>query len=296
MRDWGDLPYFLAVARSGSLRAAAAECGATHATVDRHLTALEANFGVRLFDRTRGGLVLTEAGQALIPMAEEAETAILGARRRLTGLDREATGPVRLSAPPGLAYDLLPPILARFEAAHPRIDLRISLTNRMADLGRHEADVSLRIAYSVDDDVLGRRVLTYVTGIYASQSYVDRHFAGAGPNGEGLTWIGWGEREPRPQWLRDSPFPAAALRHGVPSALMVARLAQAGMGMSWLPCYFETIYPGLVRVPDTPVREDRSIWLLLHSDLRDTTRVRLLVEAISEGLRAQRAAFRGPLA
>jgi DNA-binding transcriptional LysR family regulator len=70
--DWAELPYFLAVARAGSLRAAAEHVGGTHATVDRHLKSLEASFGVRLFERTRAGLALTTAGEALVPLAEAA--------------------------------------------------------------------------------------------------------------------------------------------------------------------------------------------------------------------------------
>ena len=88
--NWAELPYYLAVARKGSLRSAADSLGATHATVDRHLKSLEASFSVRLFDRTRTGLALTEAGEALVPLAEEAEMAVIAARRRLSGLDREA--------------------------------------------------------------------------------------------------------------------------------------------------------------------------------------------------------------
>ena len=81
--DWARLPYFLAVARGGSLRAAAEATGGTHATVDRNLKALETTYGVRLFERSKAGLVLTPAGEALVPMAEEAEAAVIAGRRRL---------------------------------------------------------------------------------------------------------------------------------------------------------------------------------------------------------------------
>ncbi|MCP4821348.1 MAG: LysR family transcriptional regulator, partial [Shimia sp.] len=85
--DWSAMPYFLAVAREGSLRAAALSLGATHATVDRQVKALEASYGVRLFDRTRGGMTLTPAGDSLLPMAESAEDAMHGAKARVLGLD-----------------------------------------------------------------------------------------------------------------------------------------------------------------------------------------------------------------
>ncbi len=75
--DWARIPYFLEVARSGSLRAASDALGGTHATVDRNLKALESEYGVRLFDRSRNGLTLTAAGETLLPIAEEVERSII---------------------------------------------------------------------------------------------------------------------------------------------------------------------------------------------------------------------------
>ena len=83
--DWEQMPYFLAVARMGSLRAAAEELNATHGTVNRRVRALETALGVQLFARTRSGLQPTRAGRSLLPIAEEAEVLFLGARRHLQG-------------------------------------------------------------------------------------------------------------------------------------------------------------------------------------------------------------------
>ena len=293
--DWAELPYFLAVARTGSLRAAAESIGGTHATVDRHLKALEASYGVRLFERSTTGLVLTEAGQTLLPLAEAAETAVIGARRRVLGLDREAAGTVRVTVPPSLAYNVLPPLFARFAEAHPEIELDIVVTDRVQDLARLEADVSVRVAHEVSDDVVGRRIVRYTSGIFASQRYLDRHWHGRGAQGEGLHWIGWGDAEQAPGWVRKSPFPRARLHHQTRDGNMVTYLVQQGQGMSYLPCYIADYVPGLVRVPETGVWLDRSIWLLLHADLRRTRRVRLFVDHMVAGLKAMRAQFRRPL-
>lgn len=294
--DWAKIPYFLAVARTGSLRAAADTVGGTHATVDRNLRALEDAYGVRLFDRTRKGLALTAAGEQLVPLAEEAEAAMIGARRRLQGLDQEASGLVRLSVPTTFFGVEFPEIIARFERAHPDIELRITVTNRFEDLNRSETDVSLRIARQVDDDVVGRRVLQYAAGIYASRAYLDRAWAGRGPQGEGLQWIGWGETTALPQWVKDSPFPRARIRYSVRSPTLIAQLVAAGVGMSYLPCYVANWQSDLVQVPGTEAYLDRSVWLLLHSDLRQTIRVRLLVDHLAQELRALRPLFLGPLA
>ncbi|MEM8789547.1 MAG: LysR family transcriptional regulator [Pseudomonadota bacterium] len=293
---WGDMPYFLALARTESLRAAADRLNSTHATVRRRLGALEAACGARLFDRSVDGFALTDAGRAILPRAEAAEREVLAARRQLAGLDQEAAGNVRVTAPPSLAFDVLPPIFAAFSAANPQISLDVGVTNRFQDLARHEVDVAIRVAFEVSDDVVGRRVLQYAKGIYASRRYVEEVLPNAGPEGAGLTWIGWGEPDPRPEWVRQSPFPQARIAHSVSEGVMHAGLVRQHMGMSILPCYVERFMPDLQLVPGTAPVMDRSIWLLLHGDLRRTTRVRLFVDFLSERLRAERAMFLGPLA
>lgn len=289
--DWSDLPFFLAVARRGSLRAAAGELGATHATVDRRLKALEQSYGVRLFDRATTGVSLTDAGIALLPLAEQAEDAMIAARMRVKGLDREARGTVRVSVPPALAQDSLPEILTDFAAAYPDIRCEVTVTNRFADIGRADADVSIRIAHEVTGDVVARRVLTYAAGIYASKDYLARHWPTRGEAGEGLHWIGWRDGTPDPRWKRDSPFPKAATRHDTRDPLLVAGLVRAGAGMSYLPCFAADRLPGVVRVPGTTVAADRSIWLVLHADVRRTTRVRLFVDFMVAALKADRGRF-----
>lgn len=289
--DWAELPFFLAVVRAGSLRAAAETIGSTHATVDRQVRALEETYGVRLFDRSKSGLKLTAAGEALVPMAEAAEQNVIGARRRLQGLDREAAGTVILSVPTPIAFDVLPPIVAGFSAEYPDIDLEISATNRFEDLTRAEADVSLRIAYEVSDNVVGRRVLQYTRGIFASQAYLDKYWSERGAQGQGLHWIGWRDTVNPPQWVLDSPFPRAAIRHGSRDGLVVSSLVQQGLGMSYLPTYVTHYAPKLVPVPGTVQDPDRSLWILLHTDLRRTTRVRLVVEYLARELKARRAMF-----
>ena len=293
--DWSGLPFFLAVARSGSLRAAAEALGGTHATVNRKLLALETAYGVRLFERTRSGLSLTAAGEELLPQAEAAEASIISARRRLQGRDQEASGQVHLTVPPWFAYEFLAEPLSRFMTRYPEIDLRVTCTNRMQDLTKSEADVSVRVAFEVDDDVVGRRILQYAVSTYASRDYLDRHFNKSGPDGEGLHWIGWGERKTVPDWVRASAFPKAEKKHWVRDGLMQVHLVRNGLGMSNLPVYVEHLFPELVRVPGAKIELNRSIWLLLHSDLRRTKRVRLLVDFLADELKALTPIFLGPL-
>jgi DNA-binding transcriptional LysR family regulator len=289
--DWGRIPYFLEAARTGSLRASAQTLGGTHATVDRNLRALEATYGVRLFDRSRHGLTLTTAGETLLPIAEAAERSIISGRRVLQGLDREATGSVRLSIPTIFASMIMPEILVAFGVVYPDIELEVFATNRFENINRSETDVSVRVAHNVDDDVVGRKILQYDQGIYASRDYLDRNYEKAGKLGEGLTWLGWSDSPVSSNWVKNSPFPRAFVKNRIMSPTLVSHMIGYGAGMSYLPCFIARLYPQLVQVPGTEIVADRSVWLLLHSDLQKTTRVRLLVDFLVKEFRARRLVF-----
>ena len=100
---WDDLRTLLAVARGGSLAAAARRLGVNHSTVFRRINALEARLGLRLFERLRSGYLPTAAGSELLESAERIETELLDVERRLAGRDLRLTGAIRLTAPDDVA-------------------------------------------------------------------------------------------------------------------------------------------------------------------------------------------------
>jgi len=294
--DWEQMPYFLAIARAGSLRAAAEALGTTHGMVNRRLQALETAYGVRLFNRARRGLTLTRAGETLLPMAEEAETLFLGARRRLQGLDNQESGIVRFSLTGTMAYEIVSPILVEFFEAYPDIDLQILVSDRFEDIRRLATDVSLQFAHEVTEDMVARKFHPLALAPYASRSYLDRYLPEAGPNGEGLHWIGWDEAERHLPWVDDSAFPAAEIRHATTDHVLQISLARHGFGMVSTVPHFAAIYPELIPVPGATPQLDRNLWILLHSDLRRTTRVRRFIDFLAAGLKALRPSLQGALA
>lgn len=286
--DWAQMPYFLAVARSGSLRAAAEILGASHGTVNRQLQALEASYGVQLFRRSRSGVTLTEAGQSLLPVAEEAENSFLGARRIMQGLDRQPTGTVRFSVTGTMGYEIIAPILVRFFEAYPEIDLQIRVSDRFDDIARLETDVSLRIAKDVQDEVVARKLYPLYLAPFASRSYLERVWDGEDTKGSKLHYLGWDTIDRRPEWMAASQHPKAEVRHATMDHVMQLALARRGYGVVTTMPYFAKVYPELMQVPGTEFREDRTIWVLLHSDLRRTTRVRRFVDFLVDALQKLR--------
>ncbi len=157
--DWDQMRVLLAIQREGSLRGAATQLNVNHATVARALRGAEEDLGTRLFDRSARGLSLTQPGEIILPHAEEIERQMLEVYRRLTGLDSDPSGTVRVSLPPSFGQTFLLPILADFTEEYPDIRIDVVATNKLSDLSRQEADVSIRAAYRIDDDLVGRRLV-----------------------------------------------------------------------------------------------------------------------------------------
>ena len=291
--DWKSLPAFLAVARSGSLRAGAEQMDGTHATVRRQIEGLEAQLGTTLFRRNAGGLTLTAAGRRLLPQALEAEAALLKGFSAVKGLDREASGRIRLSADPLTAHYMLAPVLAAFAALYPEIEIELKLSYFIDSIAKDETDISIRHVIDVDEDAVGRKLFPLAIGVFASRAYIDKALPKAGPRGTGLTWIGYGDVPELQTMIDATPFPKAQVRHTVTDPQMHLHLARAGAGMTFVASWVTTVFSELQRVPGTMIDQRRSTWILLHGDLRRVKRARLLVDYLSEALLERRADFIG---
>ena len=291
--DWKSLPAFLAVARSGSLRAGAEQVEGTHATVRRQIEGLEAQLGTMLFRRNAGGLTLPAAGRRLLPKALEAETALLKGFSAVKGLDREAAGRIRLSVDPLTAHYMLAPVLAEFADLYPEIEIELKLSYFIDSIAKDETDISIRHVVEVEEDAVGRKLFPLSIGVFASRHYIDNTYPKAGPKGSGLTWIGYGEYPELQAMIDASPFPKADVRHTVPDPQMHLHLARAGAGMTFIASWVQTVFPELQRVPGTELDQRRSTWVLLHGDLRRVKRARLLVDYLSAALLERRSDFIG---
>jgi molybdate transport repressor ModE-like protein len=102
-QNWDDLRYFLAVARTGTLSAAAKQLGTEHTTVARHIQALEDELNSRLFHKSSSGYGLTDAGERLLAGAEAIESAYDFVKATVSSQGQPITGTVRIGDPMGLA-------------------------------------------------------------------------------------------------------------------------------------------------------------------------------------------------
>ncbi|EDP61671.1 transcriptional regulator, LysR family protein [alpha proteobacterium BAL199] len=291
--NWDDLRFFLAIYRSGTLRGAARELGVNHATVTRRLSTLEAALGARVFDRRPDGLAPSQAGEDLLEAAERVEGELVAMHRRIVGRDDSPRGVVRLSVPPAMLQSFLARELVAFARLHPGIELDVDASHSYSDLARREAEVAVRMADEVTEDLVGLRVIRYRKAIYASPAYVATADGGKNLDPDVHSWIGWGAGLPYPSWPRDTPFPNLPVRHRLFSNILQLQAATEGLGLALLPCFLGDEQPGVVRVPGTGTLDGKSIWVLYHHDLRKTARIRTLIDFIAPAILRHRRLIEG---
>lgn len=273
--EWSDVRIFLAVARQSSLGAAARVLGISHPTVGRRLRALEAATGQVLFQRHSEGAVLTEAGEAVLRLAEDMEASALAMQRRLAGGEERPEGVLRISSPAWFATYVLPPVLQELAQRYPRIAPELIVGTRLFDLSRREADIVFRVVPFDEAGIVQRRLMRVP---YAA--YVARDAAEPAADGEGAALLAMDTSRlsyPDVPWLRQR-LPRARTVVTTNSRDVQARLCAGGMGIAVLPRPVGDYVPGLRELDLGEAPPGREVWMGYHQDLRRMDRLRALVE------------------
>jgi DNA-binding transcriptional LysR family regulator len=274
--DWSDLKIFLAVARAGTLGAAARQIGQTQPTLGRRLRALEQALGQSLFQRTSGGFVLTDEGQAVLVHAERMEEAALGIARQVSGQPDRLSGFLRLSASEWFGTYVLTPVLAEFSRRHPDVTIELVTDTRLYSLSRREADLVFRIGAFDEPDIRQRRLLVQTYGVYkkAGSDYRDMGLILMDTALDHLPDVGWlkAKRPNAPVVFRSNNREAQA------------QMCRMGAGLAVLPCRLAAQIGGLEPVDLGEVPPPRNLYFGYHRDLGKLARLRALVQLVTERL------------
>lgn len=183
MKALGDLELFVATAEHGSLSAAARSRSLTPAAASAAVKRLEAELDTTLFVRSTRSLRLTGDGERFLAYCRDALRTIGDGELELRGDRAELRGTLQLSAPSDLGRNVVLDWLDRFLRQHPRLQLRLQLSDRFADVYRQRIDVALRYGPLPDSSLISlplapdnRRVLC------ASPAYLRRHGTPASPD------------------------------------------------------------------------------------------------------------------
>jgi len=239
---WDDVQLFLALARDGSLARAGDRLGLDPSTVSRRLAAVERRLAVRLFDRTRDGMLATEAAERLLPSAETMESGALGFARDAEAFERAIEGRVRITAPPGFADAFLPRVLVALAERHPRLVVEVDARIAVVDLSRREADIALRTIRPRAGDLVQKRVFTTRTIPLGSPAYV----ASLGTLGDAgdARWIGYGEELAslsQERWLH-AHVPRDRRALVTSSFTLQLASAEAGLGLVLAPAPYTRVF------------------------------------------------------
>jgi len=290
MMEWSDIRLFLAIAREGTLGAAARKLGLTQPTMGRRLKTLEAAVGHSLFQRTPDGFVLTDEGTVAMEHAERMEEEAVALQRQLAGTENTLSGTLRISCSDWFGVHVLAPILADFRRVHPDVIIEVLTDSRLLNLARREADLVFRIKPFTEPEVISRKLLHIPYGLYVATES-DNPSPGTGA---GLSMIIMDEAfggMPDVAWLHGR-FPDAKVSMRSNNRDVQARLCAGGAGMAVLPRPLGDSMDGLKRIEGAEAPPGRDTWLGYHKDLRRLSRLRALIQFVGEQAQLKHRQYR----
>lgn len=283
MDNWDEIRTAFQVARLGTVSGAAEALGVHHATVIRHIDALERRLGTRLFQRHARGYTPTEAGRDLLSVAQATEDQFSQLASRIKGQGEVVAGELLVTAITGVS-DLLVPVFAAFQSEHPRVIIRFLTDMRMFRLDFGEAHVAIRAGSQPQEpDYVVQPLVRLNYGLYASQGYAEANGLPAGPEDFAQhRFIGHDDldsRAPFYRWQRNHvPQERVSFRATEQDALH--RAVSAGLGIGFIPARVARQYPDLVEVMPPQPDWEAPVWMVTHVDLHRTLKVQALLGAL----------------
>src|SRR5262245_28106143 len=284
---WDNLRHFLAVARSGSLSGAGRCLGVSPATVSRHIEQLEQELGTRLFLREPSGYVCTSAGERLMARAEALEQEVFACQETVAS-ETAVAGRVLVTATETLASAFVSRHLPALRSAYPALRVELVRTDQTLNLSRREADIALRLARPHQLDLRARRIARLDFGLYASPAWIEQFGSPRESsdlkNCDVIDWVDERPDYPAIRWfIKATDTSRVIFRANSPSDRLTA--AREGMGVA--------LGPGLVRLLPELELVGPEVWLLVHRELADLARVRVVLDVLAQCARADVSRFAG---
>ena len=238
---------FVAIVRGGGFTRAASLLHLSQPAVSRRLELLERELGAPLFERTRTGVILTEAGKTFLPHAEALLACMRDGLDSVRALQQVDRGAITLALVGTLASTTLTGCLQRFRDAHPRVQLRLrtALSQEISALVRRgDATLGLRYGGDPHPEMLSRTIYDEPMMVVCSPRHRlahRRHVAPAALAGE--PWVAFPPREgafyePYP-WSLQHRLAACGLAPAeiipIDSLTAQKRMVESGFGLALLP-------------------------------------------------------------
>lgn len=285
LENWDEVRTAYQVAKMGTVSGAAEVLGVHHATVIRHVDALEARMGVKLFQRHARGYTATEAGQDLCRVAQATDEQFSQLAGRVKGKGDEVSGELVVTSLIGLA-PLMAPTLTAFQETYPDVTLRYLTGERLFRLEYGEAHVAIRAGAAPDQpDNVVQPLVSQPIGLYASQGYVDRF--GIPKNESEYSkhrFVGHdaqNNRSPFFQWMNENIARENVVFRSTDNRAMELAI-KAGAGIGFMNAHDAASHGGMVQVAKERDEWSAKLWLVTHVDLHRTTKVQAFLKFVKE--------------
>lgn len=175
LQDLNDLYFFASVVEHGGFSAAGRALGIPKSRLSKRIAQLEDRLGVRLLQRTTRRFVVTEIGERFYQHCRAVLEEARAAQDAVDELRTEPRGVIRVSCPVSIAQNVLGPVLPAFMLEHPKVQVRVTATNRRVDLIGEGYDVAIRVREKLDTDAtLVLRSIGYARSLLvASPKFLD---------------------------------------------------------------------------------------------------------------------------
>lgn len=288
MFDWDGIRYFLEVARTQRVSAAAQRLGVRHTTVSRRIHTLEQELKTILFNKSKAtGFILTEEGARFFSYAEQLESTLLSAREDLSGQSQTLSGHLRVGSTEGFGNYILAPLMTDFQRRFPAITLDIMPVPRFISLSKREADIAISLERPQRGPYLCTKLIDYSLKLYGTASYLaSKPPIQTTADLAEHTFIGYVEEllfSDRLRYLEDI---VAAHRVIFKSTSIIAQYHAVlqGRSLTILPCFMAAQNPSLRAVLENEITLTRSFWMYCHEDLRQSKRVMALWDFLKESV------------
>ena len=288
--DWDDLRVFLAVARAESLSGAGKRLALDPATVGRRVARLEAGAGARLFLKSPLGYALTEEGARLVPHAEAAEAALMGAQEALTGgTGAGLSGQIRLGAPDGCANYILPQVIRAICDENPGLEVQIVALPRVFNLSRREADLAIGVSRPQAGRLTVQKLTDYRLHLAAHPDYLAaapplRTLADL-PSHRVVGYIADMIFDKELDYLTGLGAASPAMASN--SVSVQLNLLRAGAGVGVAHDFALPFAPELVKVLPEALSLTRAFWLIRHEGDAHSARLARFSDRLAQGIRRE---------
>ena len=289
---WDDLRYVLTVAETGSLSAAARTLGVNHSTVLRRVSAFEEDKGLQVFDRSGSGYVLTPESRHLLTSLRAIEDQVNGLDRAIARQGLELDGPVRITTTDSFANAGLINHISAFQRQHPGVFVELNVNNSFVNFERMDADITIRPAPDLPDDLAGDRVCNLLMKIYATPDYLKENPA---TDYAAHKWLGVSPPISASlvgQW-QDRHLPTENIVLKSSSFVGLRDITATGLGLALLPCCLGDPAAELVRADNLPGEMTTGLWVATHRDMAGSSRVRSIMAWFVEALRQDADLYEG---